>query len=127
MSHQQQQQQQQQPAAFVNKPARGWLHPDHLIAKVGFLFIPEPNFFHPGSASKNLSILTPKLLLSSRKYDPGFSSQIRIPDPDTDILSIPDPEVKKAFGFGFRIRIRKTDRYMVACGPRLFCEGKFVF
>ena len=35
MSHQHQQQQQQQPAAFVNKPARGWLHPDHLIAKVG--------------------------------------------------------------------------------------------
>jgi hypothetical protein len=38
MSHQQQQQQ-QQPAAFVNKPARGWLHPDHLIAKVGPCFI----------------------------------------------------------------------------------------
>ncbi len=34
-------------------------------------------FFHPGSASKNLSILTPKIL-SSRKYDPGCSSRIRI-------------------------------------------------
>ena len=22
------------PASFVNKPARGWLHPDHLFAKV---------------------------------------------------------------------------------------------
>ena len=22
------------PASFVNKPARGWLHPDNLIAKV---------------------------------------------------------------------------------------------
>jgi hypothetical protein len=32
-----------------------------------------------GSASKNLSILTEKLFLSSRKYDPGCSSQI--PDP----------------------------------------------
>jgi len=31
----QQQQQQQAPASFVNKPARGWLHPDHLIAKDG--------------------------------------------------------------------------------------------
>ncbi len=51
------------------------------------MFIPDPTFFHPGSelspfripdpgsASKNLSILTP----SSRKYDPGCSS--RIPDP----------------------------------------------
>jgi hypothetical protein len=46
--------------------------------------IPDPNFFHPGSrirtvsipdpgsASKNLSVLTPKnWFLSSRKYDPG--------------------------------------------------------
>ncbi len=33
----------------------------------------------PGSASKNLSILTPKnFFLSSRKYDPGCSSRIRI-------------------------------------------------
>ena len=56
--------------------------------------IPDPTFFHPGSrirtvsipdpgsASKNLSILTPKKqkkwFLSSRKYDPGCSSRIRI-------------------------------------------------
>jgi hypothetical protein len=26
-----------------------------------------------------------------RKYDPGCSSQIRIPDPDPDFLPIPDP------------------------------------
>jgi hypothetical protein len=40
-------------------------------------------FFHPGSASKNFSILTPKkLFLSYWKYDPGGSSRIRIPDPD---------------------------------------------
>jgi hypothetical protein len=72
--------------------------------------IPDPTFFHPGSlirtvsipdhgsASKNLSILTPKKpkkwFLSSRKYDSGCSS--RIPDPDADFLSIPDPGVKKA-------------------------------
>ncbi len=41
--------------------------------------IPDPIFFHPGSASKNL-------------YDPGCSS--RIPDPD--FLPIPDPGVTKA-------------------------------
>ena len=62
-----------------------------------FLFIPNPgseNFiFHPGSASKNLSILPKKLSLSSRKYDPGCSSWIRI------LIFypswIPEPGVKK--------------------------------
>jgi hypothetical protein len=58
------------------------------------MFIPDPTFFHPGSrtrtvsipdpgsSSKNLSILTPKKankwLLSSKKYDPGCSSRIRM-------------------------------------------------
>jgi hypothetical protein len=38
--------------------------------------------FGSGSTSKNLSIINPKkLILSSRKYDPGCSSRIRIPDP----------------------------------------------
>ncbi len=67
---------------------------------------PDPNFFHPGSvfflspgsASKNLSILTQKLFLCSRKYDPGCSSRIRIlifyPS------RIPDPGVKKAPDLG---------------------------
>jgi hypothetical protein len=56
------------------------------------MFIPDPRsdffsitdpgseFFHPGSESKNLSILTRILFLSSQKYDP-----------DPDFLSIPDP------------------------------------
>ncbi len=59
------------------------------------MFIPDPgsDFFpsrirtvsipDPGSASKNLSILTPKKpkkwFLSSRKYDPGCSSRISDP------------------------------------------------
>jgi hypothetical protein len=61
------------------------------------VYIPDPNFFilDPGSASKNLSILTPKKwFLSSRKYDTGCSSRIR-----TLIFypfRIPDPGVKKA-------------------------------
>jgi hypothetical protein len=70
-----------------------------------FIPIPDPTFFHPGSrirpvsipdpgsASKNLGILTPKKnkkwFLSSRKYDPSCSSWI--PDPDADFLPIPDP------------------------------------
>ena len=31
------------PSSFVNKPARGWLHPDNLIAKVGSYFLPILN------------------------------------------------------------------------------------
>jgi hypothetical protein len=51
---------------------------------------PNLNFFHPGSALKNLSILSPKKwFLSSRKYDGlGCSFRVRIPDPD--FLPIPD-------------------------------------
>jgi hypothetical protein len=41
---------------------------------------------------------TKKLLLSSRKYDPGSSTKVRIPDPVLDFLHIPDPgsRVKRA-------------------------------
>ena len=40
--------------------------------------IPDPNFFHSGYVSRNLGILTPNFFFSSRKYDPGCSSRIRI-------------------------------------------------
>jgi hypothetical protein len=53
--------------------------------------IPDPIFFHPGSTSKNLSILTQKLIFKlSEIWSAWF-----IPDPDPDFLPIPDPEVKK--------------------------------
>jgi hypothetical protein len=59
-------------------------------------WIPDPNFLHPGSASKNLSILTPKkICLSSRKYDP----RLFIPDSDPVFLPISRiPGVKKRIG-----------------------------
>jgi hypothetical protein len=49
-------------------------------------FIPDPNVFHPGSEFfpsliriKEFQYFTPKIdFLSSRKYDPGCSSRIRI-------------------------------------------------
>ncbi len=49
-----------------------------------------------------------KWFLSSRKYDPGFSS--RIPDPDANFLHIPDPGSRgqKAPDPESRIRIRNT-------------------
>ncbi len=57
--------------------------------------IPDPIFFHPGSASKNLSILTHKNGgLSTQKYDPGCPSRIRILF--FYLSRIPDPRVKKA-------------------------------
>ncbi len=60
-------------------------------------YIPELNFFHPGSpASKNLSILTKKTVSSSRKYDPGCSSWIRILILYLYTSRIPYPGVKKA-------------------------------
>jgi hypothetical protein len=66
------------------------------------MFFLDPTFFHPGSASKNLSILTPKkktkkMVSKPGKYDPGCSSRIwmltfypsRIPDPG--VKKAPDP------------------------------------
>jgi hypothetical protein len=52
------------------------------------------------------------MVLSSRKYDPGCSSRIRIPDPDPDFLPIPDPgsRGKKGTGSRIRIRIRNTGK-----------------
>jgi hypothetical protein len=74
---------------------------------------PGSDFFSipdPGSASKNLSILTPikpkKWFLVSRKCDPGCSSLI--PDPDADFLLIPDPGSRGQKGTRSRIRIRNT-------------------
>ncbi len=90
------------------------------------MFIPDSgsNFFpsrirtvsipDPGSASKNLSILTQKkkngfkaLENMIRVVHPG--SWIRILDPDPDFLPIPDPGSRGQKGTGSRIRIRNTD------------------
>ncbi len=56
-------------------------------------------FFHPGSlvkkipvsgsAARNLSILTQKIVSKLRKYDPGCSSQSRI----TDLVFLPVPDL----------------------------------
>ncbi len=71
-------------------------------------FIPDPNFYHPGSriSIKEFKYFNhKKWFLSSRKYDPGCSSRIRIPDPDPDFLPIPDPRSRGQKGTGYRIRI----------------------
>jgi hypothetical protein len=65
------------------------------------MFIPDPGSEYfpsripdPHQRFKCCVCNTKKWFLSSRKYDPGCSSQIR--DPDPDFLPIPDPGVKKA-------------------------------
>jgi hypothetical protein len=67
------------------------------LSRIRLFSIPDPNCLHPGSASKNLSILTPKKwFLSSRKYDLGCSSGSRIRMLTFCPSRIPDPGVKKA-------------------------------
>jgi hypothetical protein len=68
-----------------------------------FFSIPDQNFsiLDPGSASKEFKYFNAKKWFqSSRKYDPGCSSRIRIPGPDPGFLPIPDPGVKKAPDLG---------------------------
>ncbi len=90
------------------------------------MFIPDPNFFHPGSrfkkipdpgsdsASKNLSILTPNC-------SEALGNMIRFvhPGSDPDFLPIPDPGVKKSTGF--RIRIRNTANPSIV--PQVNCRA----
>ncbi len=85
-------------------------------SRIRTVYIPDP-----GSASKNLSILTPqkkeKWFLSSRKYDPGYSSRIRmptfypsrIPDPGSKRHRIPDPDPQHCGGGGVLI-------FLLSCG-----------
>jgi hypothetical protein len=74
----------------------------------------------PGSASKNKYFNPKKMVLSSKKYDPGCSS--RIPDPDADFLPIPDPGSRSQKGTGSRIRIRNTGIKFIFFISSLFRE-----
>ncbi len=71
------------------------------LSQIQIFSIPDPNFFHSGSAVKNFEYCnTKKLFLSSRKYDPGCSSRIRL-FPIQD----PGPHNKKRLGEKFRKEI----------------------
>jgi hypothetical protein len=89
------------------------------------MFIPDPNFFHPGSRVKKIPDPAPqphqkfkyfntkKLFLSSRKYDLGCSSRIRIfypfriPGPKSHRITDPDPQhcLTNKFTFPFKQNI----------------------
>jgi hypothetical protein len=56
--------------------------------------VPDPG---SGSATRKLSIFNPKkLILSSRKYDPGCLFRITDPRSQIWIFATPDPAAKKA-------------------------------
>ncbi len=59
------------------------------LVPVPFFSVADPNFFHPGSASKNLSILTQEIVVH--------------PGSDPDILPIPDPRSRGQKDTGSRI------------------------
>ncbi len=67
-------------------------------------WIPHPNFFHPGSASKNGCILNQKIvaLLSEKLF------MLFIPDPNPDFLPIPDLGSRDQKSTRSRILIRNN-------------------
>ncbi len=77
----------------------------HLMISGSGMFIPDPGSEFFPSRIKEFKHFNPKKwFLSSRKYDPGCSSLIWIPDPDPDFLTIPDPGFRGQKGTGSRIR-----------------------
>jgi hypothetical protein len=92
------------PNFSIQIPDPNFSIPDPNFASRIRIFPSGSDFFHPGSASKNFN--PKKRFLSSRKYDPGCSSQIRIPD--SDFLPIPDPGSRGQKGTRSGIPIRNT-------------------
>ncbi len=77
------------------------------------------------SASKNIgNILTQKLFLISRKYDPGYSSWIRIFSwiriPDIGVKKAPDPGFGTATLISIKGGIRKRGIFL--CVPVLYIK-----
>ncbi len=98
--------------------------------------IPDPTFFHPGSELFHPGSWIPdppqriqyfnqkKLFISSRKYDSGCSSRIRIPDPDSDFLPIPDPRSRGQKGTGSRIPDPDPQHWLLGYKNWPSCERK---
>ncbi len=87
------------------------------LSQILIFYIPDPNFFHPGSASKNLSILIQEK--NGSKLSEIWSGWL-IPDPDPDFLPIPDPGLRGQKATGSRIRIRNTAAHFNFFTPSLF-------
>jgi hypothetical protein len=83
--------------------------------------IPDPNFSHPGFASKNLSILTPKRFLSSRKLVPFVHLGLTRPGSGSATLVSGIRHISCAGGGGLGVRaFEKLSRLQKALiGSRL--------
>ncbi len=88
------------------------------------MFIPDPNFFHPGSASKNFKYFNQKIV---SKLSEIWSGSF-IPDTDPDFMpsGIPDPGVKN--GPNTDPQHWFLSRYLVDAGAcRFWPEGRGIF
>ncbi len=97
------------------------------------MFIPDPNFFHPGyrvkkipdpesgSASKNWStvFLTQKIVSKLSEIWSGMLFRIWTPDPDLDLLPIPDPGSRGQKGTGSRGQKGTGSRGQKGTGSRI--------
>ncbi len=82
------------------------------------MFIPGPNFFHPGYRIriKKLKYCNPKKFFTELSE---IWSGLFIPDPDPDFFPIPDPGSSGQKGTGSLIRIRNADAKWYSF--QLFC------
>ncbi len=78
------------------------------VLRIQIFFHPDPNFFHPGSASKKKNILTQRIVSKLSEIWSGLF----IPDPDPDFFTHPGSRIQESKGTGSRIRIRNTDAYV---------------
>ncbi len=88
--------------AMATKRTRSFFYPG---SRIRFLFPSRIRIFSipdPGSASKNLSILTKKFVSKLSE----IWARLFIPDPDPDSLPIPDPGSRGQKSTGSRMRIR---------------------
>jgi hypothetical protein len=85
------------------------------------IFIPDPNSFHPGSALKNLSIFSQKMVSKLSEISFGLF----IPDSDPDSLPVPDPRVKKAPdpGSGFATQVADLGCFHIGLASRIRILG----
>jgi hypothetical protein len=77
----------------------------------------------PGSSSKNLSILTQKIVSKFSEILSGLF----IPDPDPGFLPIPDPGSRGQKGTGSWIRIRNTDLFGTVPVTAVFPKKTTIF
>ncbi len=111
---------------FCRLTQKNWIS----LHTIPVLRIPDPNFSipDPGSATKNLSILTQKIvsILSI------ICSGMFIPDPDLDFLPIPEPGFNQAPAPGSGAvtlyhTVRIWNKSMLPCyGKIFFLQGFFV-